>query len=167
MYSLFILKLYSETSFRVFDYPPILFSRRRRRKKGKKEVSRVSLKFFTNFTRFPKSLPFRHAAQSKYGIQISVQPRRVVVTSSQDKLAISNRGLSSSSCSQYRVYPSIYVSIRIIRGDVSIYIYTFEGKKRREWNGRWRGGRIEIGSIERGQCEVVVVAAVEKSCAIP
>lgn len=151
------LKTYREASFQVSI---ILFSKREE-KKEKKQVSQVSTKFYN----IPKSLPFGHLAQSN-GIQISVQ---VVVTSSQDKLAISNRGLSSS-WSQYRVYPSIYVSIRIIRGArrlTFLYTYIYSSKKTKEWNGRWRGGqkgRIEIGSIEGGQCEVV---AAEKSCAIP
>lgn len=161
MHSLFpfVLKTYREASFQVSI---ILFSKREEKKKRNK-----FLKFLQNFTTSRNRCPLDISHNRT--VYKSRCKRRVVVTSSQDKLAISNRGLSSS-WSQYRVYPSIYVSIRIIRGArrlTFLYTYIYSSKKTKEWNGRWRGGqkgRIEIGSIEGGQCEVV---AAEKSCAIP
>lgn len=161
MHSLFpfVLKLIAR---QVFKFRSSYFRKEKKKKKRNK-----FLKFLQNFTTSRNRCPLDISHNRT--VYKSRCKRRVVVTSSQDKLAISNRGLSSS-WSQYRVYPSIYVSIRIIRGArrlTFLYTYIYSSKKTKEWNGRWRGGqkgRIEIGSIEGGQCEVV---AAEKSCAIP
>lgn len=137
MHSLFpfVLKLIAR---QVFKFRSSYFLKEKKKKKRNK-----FLKFLQNFTtsrnRCPLDISHNRTVYKS-------RCKKVVVTSSQDKLAISNRGLSSS-WSQYRVYPSIYVSIRIIRGARRLtflytYIYTRARKPR---NGMVVGGEDRKG----------------------